>query len=327
MNFDYQPFLQLAGQTALAPWSETLYRRTNEVIAGHGNNHGDWDMWVKTLDSLPRIKFSSIDIDADTIRAGFPADCEDATRIEIHDTLQRLHPWRKGPYEIGGVKIDTEWRSDWKWNRLKNHIAPLQGRTVLDIGCGSGYHTWRMAGAGAKLALGIDPYLIFVMQYWAMRHFLGDHPAWVLPLGIEDLPPETHAFDTVFSMGVLYHRKSPQEHLEMLRGQLRPGGEAVLETLVIEGGSDDILIPEGRYAKMRNVWYIPSVPALKKMMQDCGFANIRAVHVGPTTTEEQRSTQWMRWESLPDYLDPADPTRTIEGLPAPCRAVILADSR
>ncbi len=328
MRPDYTPFLEQARRTALAPWADVLFQHSQALMSGETANHGDWESWLAALDALPQIDISPADIDInhDTIRAGVSRNCDSTEQRRIHDALQMLHPWRKGPYEVCGVRIDTEWRSDWKWNRLKDHIKPLTGKTVLDIGCGSGYHTWRMAGGGAKLAVGIDPYLIFVMQYWAMRHFLGNYPAWVLPLGIEDLPPETHAFDTVFSMGVLYHRKSPMEHLALLRDQLKNGGEAVLETLVIDGGVNDVLVPEGRYAKMRNVWFIPSVLALESWMRKCGFVNVRTVDVGRTTLEEQRTTPWMRWESLRDYLDLADAARTAEGHPAPCRAIILAEA-
>ncbi len=148
----------------------------------------------------------------------------------------QLHPWRKGPYEICGIPIETEWRSDWKWERLQPHIEPLADRLVLDVGCGNGYHGWRMLGEGARLVIGIDPTQLFVMQFEALRHFLGSqHPLRVLPLGIEDLPANLQGFDTVFSMGVFYHRRSPFAHLAELKGALRKGGELVLETLVIEG--------------------------------------------------------------------------------------------
>jgi tRNA (mo5U34)-methyltransferase len=146
-----------------------------------------------------------------------------------------LHPWRKGPFCIQGVHIDTEWRSDLKWDRLAGAIAPLAGRLVLDVGCGNGYHGWRMLGAGARLVMGIDPTLLFVLQWMAINRYLGRNDLAVLPLGIEDLPDDLGGFDTVFSMGVLYHRRSPIDHLMDLHRLLRPGGELVLETLVLEG--------------------------------------------------------------------------------------------
>ena len=135
----------------------------------------------------------------------------------IEKMLRTLMPWRKGPFSLYGIDIDTEWHSDWKWDRVLPHISPLAGRTILDVGCGSGYHLWRMIGAGAHLAVGIDPMQLFLCQFEAVRKLLGgDQRAHLLPLGIEQLP-ELAAFDTVFSMGVLYHRRSPLDHLYQLK--------------------------------------------------------------------------------------------------------------
>jgi tRNA (mo5U34)-methyltransferase len=184
-----------------------------------------------------------------------------------------------------------------------------------------------MAGAGAELVIGIDPTQLFLAQFLALKRFLGDQwPVHLLPLGIEDLPAELHAFDTVFSMGVLYHRRSPMDHLLELRGCLKRGGELILETLVIEGTAGSVLVPSGRYAKMRNVWFIPSPETLTGWIERCGFRDVRIIDVSPTTTDEQRATDWMRFESLADYLDPADPSKTIEGYPAPRRAIFSAIS-
>ncbi len=322
IKIDYLPFKEAAMRTKLAPRAEQFYKLSQHII--DNCNHGHLDMWLEAIAGLPEINLSSVDIAGDTIRAGLPEDCDDACREKLYECMQKLRPWRKGPMDICGMKIETEWRSDWKWKRLKNHISSLRGRVVMDIGCGSGYHTWRMAGAGAKLAVGIDPYKVFVMQYWAMRHFLHNNSAWVLPLGIEDIPAGMRIFDTVFSMGVLYHRKSPIDHLSQICSMLRSGGELVLETLVIEGGENTVLVPEGRYAKMRNAWFLPSCPALEKWLRKLGFKEVRTIDVTRTSIDEQRSTDWMRWESLKDYLDPKDSNKTLEGYPAPLRAIILA---
>lgn len=215
-------------------------------------------------------------------------------------------PWRKGPYSLYGINIDTEWRSDWKWERVLPHLSDLTGRTILDVGCGSGYHMWRMIGAGAHLAVGIDPTQLFLCQFEAVRKLLGnDQRAHLLPLGIEQLPA-LEAFDTVFSMGVLYHRRSPLDHLWQLKDQLAPGGELVLETLVVEGDENTVLVPGDRYAQMRNVYFIPSAAALKMWLEKCGFIDVRIVDACVTSTEEQRRTEWMTTESLADFLDPQD---------------------
>ena len=288
-------------------------------------HHGVFEKWLAALNALPTIEAERIALDQSAITAHKAID--DATREQISQSLKVLHPWRKGPFDMHGVHIDTEWRSDWKWDRLKQHISPLQGRTVLDVGCGSGYHCWRMAGEGAELVLGIEPMLLYIMQYFAVRHFVGDHGVYVLPMGIEDIPPNLGAFDTTFSMGVLYHRRSPLDHLMELRDTLRPGGELVLETLVVDGEEGYSLLPKGRYAKMRNVWFLPSVKTLEQWLERCGFTNIRTVDVNTTSLDEQRTTEWMTFESLKDFLSPDDISLTVEGYPAPKRAVTIAERK
>lgn len=285
--------------------------------------HGDLDRWSSGLLNLPNVAPTSIDLGSDTIRIGCPNDCEESPE-EIEALLKKMHPWRKGPFEIFGVHIDTEWRSDWKWNRIREHVAPLGGRTVLDVGCGSGYHIWRMLGAGAKQVIGIDPTPLFSLHFATVKRYLPDANAFIIPVGIDDMPETMNCFDTVFSMGILYHRRSPLDHLIQLRELLRPGGELVLETLVIEGDEHACLIPEERYAKMRNVFFIPSVKMLEIWMRRCGFSGIRCVDVNATSFEEQRSTEWMQFESLPDFLDPSDCSKTVEGYPAPIRATVIA---
>jgi tRNA (mo5U34)-methyltransferase len=181
-----------------------------------------------------------------------------------------------------------------------------------------------MRGAGAKFVVGIDPTQLFFMQFNAVKHFAQDDNVHLLPLGVEDLP-ELKAFDTVFAMGVLYHRKSPIDFLYQLKAQLAKGGELVLETLVVDGDINTVLVPGERYAKMRNVWFLPSCDAMVAWMERCGFKNIKVVNTDVTALNEQRKTDWIDTESLEDFLDPNDPSKTIEGYPAPKRAIFIAN--
>ncbi len=223
-----------------------------------------------------------------------------------------------------GINIDTEWRSDLKWDRLAQHIEPLKGKQVLDIGCGSGYHCWRMRGAGAELVVGIDPSPLFICQFFALQKYVQDPGIAVLPMGIEQLPKKLKLFDTTFSMGILYHRRSPFDHLLELRDTLKPGGELVLETLVIEGREGQVLVPEDRYARMGNVWFLPSCASLESWLRKAGFKDIQCIDVSTTSVEEQRRTKWMTFHSLEQFLDPDDPSKTVEGHPAPKRAIFTA---
>lgn len=294
--------------------------------------HGDWPKWRDALARLPVLGQGTLSV-SDGAIAMQPEQPLAPTAVEgLKDTLMALHPWRKGPFLIGDLLVDTEWRSDWKWDRLQPHLDDLNDRLVLDVGCGNGYHAWRAALAGARLVVGIDPTALFLAQFLAIKQLLLPIAATMAnrvhlqPIGIEALPKEMRRFDTVFSMGVLYHRRSPIDHLYELRGALRSGGQLVLETLVIDGKSQAALIPPGRYAKMRNVWFIPTTTSLEAWLQRVGFNAVRTVDVTKTDVNEQRSTAWMMFESLADFLDPADTDLTIEKHPAPRRAIIVAEA-
>ncbi|EKM6456251.1 tRNA 5-methoxyuridine(34)/uridine 5-oxyacetic acid(34) synthase CmoB [Cronobacter dublinensis] len=318
---DFGKFYQQIACGPLAHWLETL---PAQVAAWQRDAlHGQFKQWKNSLDNLPALVPDRLDL-LHSVSAQSNTPLSDGQRKRIEQLLRTLMPWRKGPFSLYGIDIDTEWRSDLKWDRVLPHITPLTSRTILDVGCGSGYHLWRMVGAGAQLAVGIDPTQLFLCQFEAVRKLLGgDNRAHVLPLGIEQMPA-LNAFDTVFSMGVLYHRRSPLEHLWQLKDQLVNEGELVLETLVVEGDENTVLVPGERYAQMRNVYFIPSAPALKNWLEKCGFVDVRIADYSVTTVEEQRRTAWMQTESLADFLDPQDATKTREGYPAPLRAVLVA---
>lgn len=288
-----------------------------------GLYHGDTALWEAALARLPPLQAGSVDLATACVRVGSARETTREQSLRLRHALMDLHPWRKGPFDLFGTLIDSEWRSDLKWDRVARHVD-VQGRCVLDVGCGNGYYAWRMRGAGASFVLGIDPALRFLAQFLALQRYIGDPHVAMLPLRAEDLPSRLGCFDTVFSMGVLYHRRSPFDHLDELFGALRPGAELVLETLVIEGDASRVLVPRERYAMMRNVWFIPSTEALHGWLERAGFREVRLVDLTPTTIDEQRRTAWMHFESLADFLDPEDPQHTREGYPAPLRALFLA---
>ncbi len=298
-------------------FSDFINERIQQQLCA--DNHGDFTRWSSALNNPIEISSVSLDVSSSAISInGSQQKSED-----LKAKLQQLIPWRKGPFKVSDIFIDCEWRSDFKWNRIKHHVD-LGNKRVLDIGCGNGYHCWRMLEQKPKWVLGIDPNLLFNLQFRFINQYAQRDDIEVIPLGIEHLPINMKFFDTVFSMGVLYHRKSPMDHLYELRSLLAKGGELILETLVIDGGETDVLVPQGRYAKMKNVWFIPSVAALCLWLKKVGFSEVAVLDVSITTVEEQRATDWMLFESLVNYLDDGNPSLTIEGYPAPKRAVISA---
>ncbi|WP_448212262.1 tRNA 5-methoxyuridine(34)/uridine 5-oxyacetic acid(34) synthase CmoB [Colwellia sp. MEBiC06753] len=319
MSF-YNNFYQAIAANRLSHWLNTLPAQLTDWQNNH--LHGEFAQWQKALDQLPVTNTEFVEL-TNSVSVGKPEEIEPGQLKRLEHLLKKLKPWRKGPYHIHGLHIDTEWRSDFKWDRLAPHISDLTNRYVLDIGCGSGYHLWRMRGAGAKFVVGIDPTQLFVMQFNAVQHFIQDQAVHLLPLGVEQLP-ELNAFDTVFAMGVLYHRRSPIDFLYQLKAQLVKGGELVLETLIVDGDENTVLVPGERYAKMRNVWFLPSGKSMCAWLERCGFSNVKMVNSDFTDFDEQRKTEWIDTESLSDFLDPSDASKTIEGYPAPQRAIFIA---
>jgi len=320
---DYTGFFEYINGNKLGKYSNYFKQKFNDAFV----INSDTEKWKKAIEKLPPLFSAKSDFNQSAITIGTPEDSSQKERKELQKQLMQLHPWRKGPYNIFGVFIDSEWRSDWKWDRLKNHISPLKDKKILDVGSGNGYHCWRMLGAGARNVIGIDPYMMSIYQFMAINTFVKSNKLWLLPMRLEEMPKQTKFFDTVFSMGVLYHRRSPFDHLYELRDALHNDGELILETLIINGKQGETLVPVGRYAQMRNIWFIPSALTLELWLKKSGFKNIRLINVTETTTQEQRKTEWMTFDSLSDFLSPTNPNKTVEGYPAPKRAIFIANAQ
>ena len=284
-------------------------------------NNGNIPKWTIALDALKAMPKGEIELNEPYISIN-----QNSLDSEIIvSAFKKLLPWRKGPFMFNNLKLESEWQGDLKWKRLQKHITPLKNRRVLDVGAGNGYFTLRMAMEGAKKVLGIEPFLLFNYQYAAIKSLIGNEiNAMLLPIRLEEMP-KSAIFDSVFSMGVLYHQKSHMEHLLKLKNMMAPGAELILETLVVEGPKGYSLIPEGRYAQMRNVHCLPSIDTLKSWLADANFNNIKIVDISKTSPQEQRKTEWIgdNAASLEDFLDPSDPSLTKEGYPAPTRVIII----
>ena len=320
MNLFLDDLLIFFDDFLLKKISKKCLEISNQAFQVNNGNIPKWSQAIDTIDALPKGK----------VALKQPFICINNDSINHESLLEALHkliPWRKGPFMINDVVLKSEWDGDVKWQRISKHIKPLKSKRVLDVGAGNGYFTLRMAMEGAKRALGIEPFLLFNYQFRAIKSLI-ESPlnALLLPVKLEHIP-KIAIFDTVFSMGVLYHQRDHMEHLSQLYDMMATDAELVLETLIVEGPEDYVLIPKGRYAQMRNVYSIPSIKTLKSWLNDANFNNIRVVDVNKTTTAEQRKTPWIgeNGASLEDFLDPLDDSLTIEGYPAPTRAIVVCE--
>jgi len=316
--FMLDDFLKQCTNLKLSLICDQLIDLSKQALSVNNGNIPRWEQAIESIKTQPQggirydapyLKINSKNIDID----------------KLESSLKQLMPWRKGPYQISCLQLDSEWRGDMKWDRVVPHIQPLKDRVVLDVGAGNGYFTYLMSLSGAKIALGIEPFLLFNYQFRAMRSLIDNPPnAFILPLKLEQMP-SVALFDTVFSMGVLYHQKDHMQHLQQLKNVMANDSELILETLVIDAKHGEHIIPKDRYARMRNVWCLPSTDTLHTWLKDAGFKNIKLVDVTKTTPEEQRATHWIgdNTQSLQDFLDPDDDNLTIEGLPAPLRATVV----
>lgn len=279
--------------------------------------HGDLQKWLKVLYELPRIKGVEY-CGGHIVQTSSTSDISRFNHAKLVLAVQTLVPWRKGPFSFFGIDIESEWRSDYKWSRVKDHLD-LHSKRILDVGSGNGYFGYRMLEAGANSVTGLDSSLLAVMQNALINHY-AQQANVVVPVRFES-GTWNQTYDTVFSMGVLYHQRDQDSHLRELSRSLRLGGTLVVESIV----ADTPIYPNGRYARMRNVWCIPSVGSIILALTEIGFVDVRVVSVTTTTSAEQRRTRHMPFDSLSDALSATDRSLTVEGYPAPKRAVILAE--
>lgn len=330
--------IELASSVTNADWRALHFEPLSETLGCFGYSaastvvpkvdafwrHGDLPRWRSVVDALPHVSAVRYTLDQPIIAIGGEDELDPTVRRSVLAALAGLRPWRKGPFSVFGIEVDAEWRSDLKWSRVERALTSLEGHRVLDVGCGNGYYCLRALGAGAASVLGVEPSPLFVLQFELLKRSLPPLPSAVLPMGFEALPSHPHGFDTVFSMGLLYHRKSPLEHLRRLVGFLAEGGQLVLETLIVEPRFGPVFEPRGRYAAMGNVWSIPSLPELSSWLEQAGLEVAQVADVTMTSPLEQRVTVWGGAHSLREALDPNDSRRTIEGHPAPQRALVVA---
>lgn len=238
----------------------------------------------------------------------------------VYETAKQLMPWRKGPFKIGEIYIDSEWKSNVKYNMLRPHFD-LKDKRVVDIGCNNGYYMFRMQEDKPKLLVGFDPSPLYKTQFDFINHFIKSDIVYEL-LGVEHLEFYEEKFDTIFCLGVLYHRSDPVAMLKSLYKGLDKKGEVILDTFYIDGEEEMALCPKSSYSKIPNIYFVPTIKALKNWCIRAGFSDFEVLETSVTDAGEQRKTEWIEGQSLEDFLDLQDSSKTVEGYPAPQRVYV-----
>ncbi|MCG3718648.1 tRNA 5-methoxyuridine(34)/uridine 5-oxyacetic acid(34) synthase CmoB [Aliarcobacter butzleri] len=279
--------------------------------------------WFLQLKEACKIEKSNLKIDyGDWFSIGNRTDLSDEEYEIIVQTAKKLIPWRKGPFKIFDLEIDSEWQSNIKYNLIRPYFN-LKDKIVADIGCNNGYYMFRMLEDCPKRLIGFDPSPLTLHQFEFINHFVKSDIVYEM-LGVEHLEFYNHKFDFIFMLGVLYHRPDPVGTLKSLARGLNSKGEILIDTFMIDGDDEICLTPNKRYSKIPNIYFIPTIPALRNWLERAGFENIEVLATTITTSEEQRKTPWSFDESLEDFLDPNDSSKTVEGYPAPKRVYVKA---
>ena len=297
-----------------------------ETLQNKKNECREWknvQPWYEQIQKLSQIEKSNLSIDyGDWFSVGKKEDLTSQEFDLIIDAAKKLIPWRKGPFNIFGLEIDSEWQSNIKYNLIRPHFN-LKDKVVADIGCNNGYYMFRMLDDKPKRLIGFDPSPLTLHQFEFVNHFVKSDIVYEM-LGVEHLEFYNHKFDFIFMLGVLYHRADPVGTLKSLARGLNSKGEILIDTFMIDGDEELCLTPNKRYSKIPNIYFIPTIPALKNWLERAGFENIEVLATTVTTSEEQRKTEWSFDQSLEDFLAPNDKTKTVEGYPAPKRVYIKA---
>jgi tRNA (mo5U34)-methyltransferase len=267
------------------------------------------------LASLPLLKSTVVLGDTVSVQSE-----EDIDLVALERVARLMMPWRKGPFDLFGLYIDTEWKSDQKYNFLRLHFN-LRGKKVADIGCNNGYYMFRFLEDSPAKVVGFDPSAVFKSQFDLINHFIQSDIVYEL-LGVEHLPFYEEKFDVIFCLGVLYHRSDPVAMLKSLHAGLEKDGELYLDTFIIEGDEPYALCPSEGYSKISNIYFVPTLKALENWCIRAGFKSFEILGTVVTTSDEQRKTSWIESQSLEDFLDPDDSSKTVEGYPAPVRGYV-----
>ncbi|UJF25236.1 tRNA 5-methoxyuridine(34)/uridine 5-oxyacetic acid(34) synthase CmoB [Suttonella sp. R2A3] len=306
----------LAYKTALQRFDGPLQYKLDQLWQ---QRHSQFDAWLEAVTAMPDGAGGHIDLRSAAPR--LDKALSNREQADLNAALHTLMPWRKGPFAPCGIDLDSEWRSDWKFARLQEAGLDFTDKHILDVGCGNGYFMLRMLGEGTSLCVGVDPSWHYFAQFLALQKLYQATRMAYLPLTLDDAL--LNEFDLTLSMGVLYHRRDPLQHLWQLRETLRSGGQMVVETLVVDGDQNTVFMPDDRYAGMKNVWFLPSAEALCHWLERLKLRIEYCSEAVPTTAEEQRRTPWMDRHSLDQFMR-ADYRATVEGHPPPKRVIVVA---
>jgi trans-aconitate 2-methyltransferase len=174
-------------------------------------------------------------------------------------------------------------------------LAPRAGQRILDLGCGTGHLTARIAETGAEVT-GIDSSSEMVEEarrvYPTIRFEIGDARNFAFP----------EPFDAVFSNAVLHWIQEPERVMTSVQRALRPGGRFVAEfggrgnVKAIVAALEDAAQAIGLGA-WEHPWYYPGIGEYAPLLERAGLEVTDAsLFDRPTPLEGQEGIR--RWVEM-----------------------------
>ena len=176
-------------------------------------------------------------------------------------------------------------------------LGPVEGQDVLDLGCGDGALTERLAAAGARV-VGVDasPDMVRAARARDLDARLGDAEA----LAFDD------AFDVVFSNAALHWMTRPDAVLAGVARALRPGGRFVAE----QGGLGNVAAirtaliavlaaDHGVETDLRGVWYFPGPDEHRARLERSDFHVEEIALIPRPTPVEAGMEAWLATLAAP----------------------------
>jgi tRNA (mo5U34)-methyltransferase len=216
------------------------------------------------------------------------------SRDEIERRVRGLGKWFHN-LDLRGVKTAPDhFLGDYptvKWQRFAHALpASLEGKTVLDIGCSSGFYSIEMKRRGARRVVAVEP----DEDYLAQARFAAEvceQEVEFTKLSVYEIERIGERFDLVIFMGVLYHLRYPLLALDLIRrhvahdlllfqSMLRGSVESLdlqsdypfNETSIFEQpGMPRLHFIQRSYAGDPTNWWIPNRACVEAMLQSAGF--------------------------------------------------------
>ncbi len=134
------------------------------------------------------------------------------------------------PFEELVANFESPERSAWqKPDQVLGFIGDWQGKRVMDIGCGTGYFSVRMARAGAQvIAADVDPRFLDYVKTRVDTADIGGGSIEIRKIPMDAPGLEKEEVDKVFLCDVYHHIQDRPKYFRQVAQGLKPEGQLIV---------------------------------------------------------------------------------------------------